>query len=69
VSVFDIWLIAIILCAIGFTAWVAYNVGQGTTSREYEAALATERARARRLQRDLANAYEELQIARRGRSS
>lgn len=60
----DLFLIAFNLVLLGFVAWVAWNVGRGVASREYQAALASERSRVLRLRRDLADARAEVQHLR-----
>ncbi len=61
----DLILIVITVGALSFVAWLARRVGEDAAARQYQGELASARAKIRRLQRDLDNAYEETAMVRR----
>lgn len=63
----DFLLIAAILAGLTFVGWVAYNVGHTAARREYQAALATERATNRRLRERVTVLSDDVATLRRAR--
>jgi hypothetical protein len=61
----DLILILLAIAALWLIAWFAYLVGRSTSDRAYASALATERAKVRRLNRDLETAHEQTAMVRR----
>jgi hypothetical protein len=61
----DYFLILIAVGAMWLIGWFAYLVGRSTSDRAYASALATERAKVRRLTRDLETAHEQTAMVRR----
>lgn len=61
----DLLFIAGNVLVIVFMTWFAWRVGEDRAARQYQAELATVRAKNRRIQRDLENAHEELSRVRR----
>ena len=63
----DLVMIAITAAGLVFVAWFGRRVGEDAASRRYQATLAAERAKSRRLTRDLEDAREEAAMHRRNR--
>lgn len=62
----DVILIAVMVAVLWAVSWLAYSVGRAQASQVYASALATERAKVRRLTRDLDTAYDQAAMRRRG---
>jgi hypothetical protein len=60
----DLILIVIIVTVTVGLTWFAWRVGEDKAARLYQSELATQRARARRLQHDLDMAREEITLMR-----
>lgn len=60
----DLILIAVFIGVVLFLVWFAWRVGEDKAARLYQADLANERARVRRLRRDLDDAWAEVRVLR-----